>query len=94
MMRELFSISDTGIWIKLEDDEISIGYGLISKHFSEKFNNLKEYLELFFNLLTKRKRVIQYFKGKFHYKNKLEIEIINSKYEKIGVSMNWLFPYW
>lgn len=88
------TLADTGIWISVDDTELTIGFGLTHRHYNPDYDNINEGIDSFFNLLTKRKRITGYFKGDFCYKNKTEIELGNSNYDNLGTAMTWLFPFW
>ena len=88
------TIGDSGIWISSDDRELTVGYGMIHTHYDAEYDDLNQAVEQFFNLLTKRKRITEFLKGKFVYKLKAEIELNEANYEEIGTSMTWLFPYW
>jgi len=88
------TIGETGIWISSDDRELTVGYGLVHKHFDPENDNIQEAIDRFFDLLTKRKRITNYFKGNFPYKNKTELILNDSEFENLGTAMTWLYPYW
>lgn len=88
------TISDSGIWISCDEKEMKIGYGYVCQYFSSSYDDIQKAIDLFFNLLTKRKRITKYYKGRFCYKHKTEIILINSKFENFGAVITWFFPYW
>ncbi|MTI29321.1 hypothetical protein [Xanthovirga aplysinae] len=88
------TINDTAIWISCDDKELTVGYGLTHTHYDPQYDNIQMGIDRFFNLITKRKRITNFYKGNFSYKNKTEIVIDDSTYEDIGIAMTWLFPYW
>ena len=88
------TIGETGIWISCDDRELTVGYGLVHQHFDPEYDNIQNAIDMFFNLLTKRKRITKYFKGNFSYKNKTDLVLNESEFENLGTAMTWLFPYW
>ena len=88
------TIGETGIWISSNDRELTVGYGLVHQHFDPEYDDIQEAIDRFFNLLTKRKRITNYFKGNFSYKNKTELILNDSEVENLGMAMTWIFPYW
>lgn len=87
-------ICESEIWISMDDDELTIGYGMNHRHYHHEYDDINEAIDMFFTLLTGRKRITKYYKGKYEYKNKIEIEKANGEYKELGTSMTWLFPYW
>ena len=88
------SIADSGIWISADDRELTVGNGLVHQHYDPDYDDLAKAVELFFNLLTCRKKRTDYFKGEFAYKHKVELELPDGTYENLGTAMTWLFPFW
>lgn len=88
------AIGDTGIWISCDERELTVGYGFSHRHYDPEYDNILEAITEFFDLLTKRKRVTEYYKGNFQYKYKTEIELEKDSFKYLGTSMTWLFPYW
>jgi len=88
------TIGDSGVWISSDDKELTIGYGMTHTHYDPEYDDIELGIDRFFNLLTRRKRITEYLKGDFSYKNKTEIELDNSEFDNMGISMTWLFPYW
>ncbi len=87
-------IGDTGIWISVDDLELTVGYGLNHIHYHCEYNDINQGVNHFFNLLTRKKRITLFYKGKFVYKNKVEIENSEGEFKELGTSLTWLFPYW
>jgi len=67
------TIGKSGIWISIDDNELTIGHGMNHKHYHNEYNDITEAIDEFFNLLTRKKRITTYNKGNFQYKNKTEI---------------------
>ncbi len=88
------TIADSGIWISMDDTELTVGYGFTHRHYNPEYDNILDAIDRFFNLLTKRKKITAYFKGDFCYKNKTEIELAKDSYDDMGISTTWLFPFW
>lgn len=88
------TIERTGIWMLCDAHELTIGYGGAHQHYDPRYDNLKTALDRLFNLLTKRKRVTLYSKGNKVFKEKTELQLGVDKFEKLGVTMTWLFPFW
>ena len=88
------SIDDTGIWIASDERELTVGYGMIHFHCDPEFDNLNEVIEKFFNLIVRRKRITEYFKGDFCYKYTVDLELDNDNFKSLGTSMTWLYPFW
>jgi len=87
-------IGESGIWISMDEEDLTIGYGLNHRHYHHKYDDIKEAIEEFFNLLTGKKRVTKYYKGEYQYKNKAEIENTKGEFKELSSSMTWLYPYW
>ena len=59
------SIEETGIWIMSDSHELTVGYGMNHIHCNPKYDDLNEVVELFFNLLTMKKKITHYLKVNF-----------------------------
>lgn len=88
------TIGDTGIWISVSESELTVGYGINHRHYHYEHDDINEAIDEFFDLLTKNKRITEYYKGEFAFKNKVEIENANGEFKKLSTSLTWLFPYW
>jgi hypothetical protein len=88
------TISDSGIWISVDESGLTVGYGLTHQHYNPEYDDVLNGIDHFFNLLTKRKKITGCFKGDFCYKNKTEIELSKDNFYELGISMTWLFPFW
>ena len=88
------SIIDNDFWVSCDDRELTIGNGLNHQHFNPEFDDINEIIEVLLNSLTKRKRITEYYKGKFHYKTKAELESKNGEFSELSTSLTWLFPFW
>ncbi|TCI93051.1 hypothetical protein [Tenacibaculum sp. M341] len=88
------SIIDTNFWVSCDDRELTVGSGFNHRHFNPEFDDINEIIEVLLNSLTKRKRITEYYKGKFHYKTKTEIESKNGEFSELSTSLTWLFPFW
>jgi len=88
------SITDTDFRISCDDRELTIGNGFNHQHFNPEYDDINEIIEILLNSLTKRKRITEYYKSKFHYKTKAEIESANGEFSELSTSMTWLFPFW
>ena len=88
------AIGESGIWISMDEDDLTIGYGMNYRHYHHEYDDLTEAIEDFFNLLTRKTRITTYYKGEYQYKNKVEIENFLGEYNELSTSMTWLYPYW
>ncbi len=88
------TIGETGIWISVDDSELTIGYGMNHKHYQPEYDEITEFVNEFSNLLTRQKGITVFYKGEFAYKNKVEIENSEGEFKELGTSLTWLFPYW
>ena len=88
------SIGNSGIWISVDTQELTIGYGTNHRHYHSEFHDINEALDDFFNLLTRKKRITEYYKGKYAYKIRTEIENASGIFKELSTSLTWLFPYW
>ncbi|OEK00605.1 hypothetical protein BFP97_03390 [Roseivirga sp. 4D4] len=88
------SIGESEIWISVDDSELTVGYGMNHKHYHYEYDDINEAVDKFFNLLTKKKRITEFYKGKYTYKNIAEIENSNGEFKELSTSLTWLFPYW
>jgi hypothetical protein len=78
----------------VDKQEITVGYGLSHQHFDIEHDNIYEAIEVFFNLLARKKRITQYYKGNYPFKNIVEIEDANGNLNVLGTRFSLLFPYW
>lgn len=46
------------------------------------------------NILTRKKRITNYYKGEYPYKSTAEIENPNGDFEILSTSSTWLYPIW
>lgn len=88
------TIGDTGIWISVDDLELTVGYGMNHRHYHSEYDDINEAVDEFFLLLIGKKRTTKFYKGKFIYKNKVEIENSKGEFKELSTSSTWLFPYW
>ena len=88
------TIDQTEIWVETDAIYFTIGYGFSHIHCDPKHGNLRDAIEQLFNLLTKRKRITTYFKGDKSFKQRIEIELQEDKFEHFGTTMTWWFPFW
>jgi len=44
--------------------------------------------------LTCKKRKIDFYKGKFAYRNEYEFENENGIWENYGTALTWAYPFW
>ncbi|UTW66223.1 hypothetical protein KFE94_16465 [bacterium SCSIO 12643] len=88
------TIGDTGIWISVSESELTVGYGINHRHYHHEHDDINEAIDEFFDLLTRSKRITEYYKGEFVFKNKVEIENENGEFKNLSTSLTWLFPYW
>ncbi len=88
------NIEDTDIWITCDDNEMIVGGGYNHLHISEDYGNIREGIEILLDIFTKRKRITQFYKGKYCYKTQIEIEVNENKYEDFSTSVIFIFPFW
>ena len=88
------TIGESGIWISADEMELTVGYGMNHRHYNPEYDNINDAVQEFFNLLTKKKRITAYYKGKFLYKTKAEIETDNGEFSELSTSLTWFFPFW
>ncbi|QGY44713.1 hypothetical protein GM418_13865 [Maribellus comscasis] len=88
------SIRETGIWIMSDSRELTVGYGMTHIHCDPRYDDLNEVVELFFNLLTMKKKITHYLKGRFPYKHKTSLTIGDDEIYNLGTAMTWFFPFW
>ena len=86
---------ESSIWIELDEGGmLTVGFGIAHKHFYPKIDNLNDGFEEFLRFLTCKKRRIDYYKGKFPFKNEYEFENENGTWENYGTSLTWAFLFW
>jgi hypothetical protein len=88
------SIKDTGLWISSDPRELTVGYGMTHIHCDPEYDDLNEAIELFFNLMTCKKQITQYYKGGFAYKHRIDLLVTDNKVYNLGTAKTWLYPYW
>lgn len=88
------AVGESGIWISVDEEDLTIGYGMNHRHYHHEYDDINEAIEEFVNLLTGKTRITKYYKGAYQYKNKAEIENPKGEYIKLSSSMTWLYPYW
>ena len=88
------SIGDTDVWISCSSIELTVGYGINHRHYVNERELILEAIDELFGLITRRKRVTEFFKGKTLFKAKTEIEISNGKFLNLGTTMVLFYPYW
>lgn len=87
-------INGSEIWLSCEENYLTIGYGMGHRHYDSETDNLYKVIEEFFNLLTKRIRITEYYKGNHCYKIQTEIEQTDSFFEERSTSINFFVPFW
>lgn len=88
------SIGGTDIWISYDNKAITVGRGLSHKHYYPELDELNDLADDLMNLLTQRRRITEYYKGKTCYKIKTEEELVNGGFKTEGTTMWWFFPFW
>lgn len=88
------SIGDSEIWISCDSTELTIGYGINHRHYLNEKESIIKAVDDFFNLLSKRKKTTEYYKGNFSYKIKTEIEGKDGTFSELSTSMCLIFPFW
>ena len=87
-------IEDSGIWLSVDEDELTVGYELVHHHYNPAFEDITEAVDRLFHLLTCRVKTTYFFKGDFSYKHRVELELPNGTFEHLGAAMTWLIPFW
>ncbi len=87
-------INDSRIWFSCEENYLTIGYGMGHRHYDSEMDNLPKAFDDIFNLLTKRIRITEYYKGKYCFKVQTKIEQTDSIFEEFTTSINFLVPFW
>uniref|UniRef100_UPI00404779FF hypothetical protein n=1 Tax=Mariniflexile sp. TaxID=1979402 RepID=UPI00404779FF len=86
---------ESSIWIELsQSGQLTVGFGISHLHFDPKYDDLNKGFNEFLRFLTCKKRRIDYYKGKFPFKNEYEFENENGTWENYGTSLTWAFPFW
>jgi hypothetical protein len=88
------TIDKTEVWMESDPAELTIGYGLGHRHYNPKHDDLRPALDKLFNLLTKRRRITLYSKRDKVFKEKIEIQLSEDKYEELGTQFKGMFPFW
>jgi hypothetical protein len=88
------TIGKSEIWIAVNQLDLIIGHGPNHSHFNPEWEDISKAVTLFFDILTKRIRIIKYYKGTFVFKVKTDVEIEHGNFEHISTSLTWLFPFW
>jgi len=88
------TIGESGVWVSSDEHGLAVGFGTASKHYDPDHDSLHEAVERLYYLLTKRKRIIQYLRGRHQYKNTIEIELSEDTFLEIEKAQTWLFPIW
>ena len=55
---------------------------------------MNDAIDEFINILTRRKRITNTYKGKYLYKSETEIESQNGDFIVLSSSLSWYFPFW
>tara|TARA_R110001632_G_C11120097_1_gene393551 strand:+ start:236 stop:532 length:297 start_codon:yes stop_codon:yes gene_type:complete len=63
-------------------------------HCDPEYDDLKETVELFFNLITCKEQITSYYKGNLSYKHRIDLLLADNEVYNLGTAMTWLFPYW
>ena len=88
------TIGDTGIWISSDDSELTVGHGMNHRHYDCEIDNMQDAINEFQNILTRKKRITNYYKGEHSFKSTAEIENQNGDFEVLSTSLTWLYPFW
>ncbi len=87
-------IKDSDIWITCDDYEIILGNNYHHLHINEDYGDIREGIEILLNTFTKKKKVTEFYKGKFCYKTEIEIEKSENKYRSFSSSSVLFYPFW
>lgn len=88
------TLGETGFWISSDDKELTIGLGMNHRHYDFNFDSMEDAIDVFFLLLTKRKKVTDYKKGSNIFKTKVEIELENGKSLDFGTTATIPLQFW
>ncbi|MGB1206386.1 MAG: hypothetical protein ACPG5B_12100 [Chitinophagales bacterium] len=88
------TISDSGIWLSVNNWEIIMGYDGNWDYYNFDYIEIDDFFEIFVAILTRKKRKTCFFKGKWCYKVEAELENAEGEYKTLSVSTTWLFPFW
>ncbi|MEM6686318.1 MAG: hypothetical protein AAF617_11090 [Bacteroidota bacterium] len=88
------TLATTGIWIAVNSQELSIGYGMNHREFNPEYEDISNAVTLFFDLLTKTTRITSYYKGTRMFKCTTVVEGANGAFNYLSTTLTWLFPYW
>ncbi|MCC6700760.1 MAG: hypothetical protein IT221_04505 [Fluviicola sp.] len=91
---EHMTIGNTGVWLSSDEYELTIGHGINHRHYHCEINNMNDAIDEFINILTRRKRITNTYKGKYLYKSETEIENQNGDFIVLSSSLSWYFPFW
>lgn len=87
--------NESSIWIEYDKSgQLTIGYGISHLHYDPKYNDLNKGFNEFLRFLTCKKRRIDFYKGKFRYRNEYEFEDENGNWKNYGTATTWAFPFW
>ena len=92
--RRYLSISDSDIWFTADAFEFTVGFDFMHKHYDLRYDDWNEVVEHLCNLITKRKRITNYYKGGYLYKMMVEIELDSLRYQRLGTAVQILYPFW
>ncbi len=88
------TLGNTGFWISSDDKELTIGLGLNHLHYDFNFDSMEDAIDIFFLLLTKRKKITDYKKGSRVFKTTIEIELENGKSIDLGTTITIPLQFW
>jgi hypothetical protein len=88
------TLGETGIWISCDSKEITIGFGMNHTHYDFDFDSLEDAIDIFFLLLTKKKKITNYKKGESVFKSMVEIEIENEESINLGITGTIPIRFW
>ncbi len=88
------NIENTDIWITCGGNEIIVGNGYNHLHINEDYGDIKERVEILLNIFTKKKRITEFYKGKYCYKTEIEIEESKNNYKSFSSTLILIYPFW
>jgi len=87
--------NESSIWIELDvGGQLIVGFGISHLHYDPKYDDLNKGFDQFLHFLTCKKRRIDFYKGKFPYRNEYEFENQNGIFDNYGTALTWAYPFW
>ena len=91
---KFLELKDSKFWLSMNNDELTVGFGVNHSHFSENYDNLENGIIRVFDLLTNQIKTTLHIKGDYIYKEITEIIYSNGETVNIGKSSILFYPFW